>query len=374
MIRYMTAGESHGEALVCIVDGLPAGIKIKKELIDRELTRRMIGYGRGGRMKVEKDKAHILSGVRQNKTIGSPISLLIKNKDFSINKLHAVTKARPGHADLAGALKFNEKDIRNILERASARETAARVAAGALSKILLSEFGIDVLSHVISIGSVSADTSDLSFLKIRALAEKSDLRCADKTASVRMKKLINSVRTAGDTLGGVCEIILKGVPAGLGSYSQWDMRLDGSLARCLMSIPAVKGVEIGEGFRSAKLKGSMVHDEIVYDRSGNFARKTNNAGGVEGGITNGENIVLRIAMKPIATLMKPLQSIDVKSKKPARAQVERADVCAVPACGVAAEAVSASEIANAMIQKFGGDSLTEMKRNFDGYIRQVKRF
>lgn len=373
MLRYMTAGESHGEALISIVDGFPSGVLVNLSRIDKELKRRKVGYGRGSRMKIEEDRVKILSGLRKKKTIGSPLAMLIKNKDFSIDRLSSISKARPGHADLAGALKYNEKDIRNILERASARETAQRVAVGALAKILLSEFGIDVLSHVISIGSVQAKTKDLSFLKIRTLVENSDLRCVDKSAMTKMKQEIDKAKKEGDTLGGICEIIARGVPAGLGSYAQWNRRLDASLARALMSVPAVKGVEIGGGFGLARLKGSLVHDEILYDKSG-FKRKTNNAGGLEGGISNGENIVARIAMKPIATLMSPLESIDIISKKKTKAQVERADVCAVPACGVISEAVLAIEIANAMLEKFSGDSLVEMKRNFEGYKTQIKKF
>lgn len=352
MLRYMTAGESHGEALVAILDGMPSGLNIDVSSIDKDLSRRMMGYGRGGRMRIEKDRAKILSGVRKNKTTGGPISILIKNKDFTIDKLAAVTRARPGHADLAGALKFGEKDIRNILERASARETAIRVAVGALTKILLSEFGVSALSRVISIGKVGVTAKNNSLIRAE----------------------IDKARKSGDTLGGINEIVIKGVPVGLGSLSQWDRRLDGNLARCLMSIPAVKGVSIGGGFDLAGKRGSEVHDVILYNKAKGFHRRTNNAGGLEGGITNGEDIILRIAMKPISTLGKPLDSIDIKTKKKIKAQVERADVCAVSACGVVCEAVSAIEIANAMIEKFGGDSLVEMKRNYNGYVEQIKNF
>lgn len=374
MLRYMTAGESHGEALVAILDGMPAGLKIDPVFIDKDLARRMVGYGRGGRMKIENDKAHILSGIRRNVTTGAPISVLIKNRDFSIDRLPSVTKARPGHADLAGALKFCEKDIRNILERASARETASRVALGALAKTLLREFGIDILSHTLSIGKIYARTENLSFEKIRKLAEYSDLRCADKVRASLMKTEIDRARKSGDTLGGVSEIIIKGVPPGLGSLSQWDRRLDANLARCLMSIPAVKGVSLGGGFNLASMKGSEAHDVISYSRIKGFYRATNNAGGLEGGITNGEHIILGVAMKPISTLGRPLDSVDIKTKKKIKAQVERADVCAVASCGVVAEAVSALGIADAMFEKFGGDSLGEMKRNFKGYIEQIRRF
>ncbi|MFH1790514.1 MAG: chorismate synthase [Candidatus Omnitrophota bacterium] len=374
MIRYMTAGESHGRALTAIVDGIPSGLAVEASRIDRELKRRMAGYGRGGRMKIEKDRAVILSGVRKGRTTGAPVCILIENKDFAIDRLPAVTKARPGHADLAGAMKYGAKDIRDVLERASARETAARVAVGAVARMLLGEFRIDVMSHVVSIGPVKADTGGLTFLKLRSLAEGSSVRCADRRADALMKKEIDKARLDGDTLGGVCEIVIKGAPAGLGSYAAWDLRLDAGLARCLMSIPAVKGVEIGAGFEASGMRGSCVHDEISYDGGNGFSRRTNRAGGLEGGVTNGEDIVLKIAMKPIATLMKPLSSVDIISKKAARAAVERADVCAVPACGVIDEAVAAIEIAGAMAVKFGGDSVAEMKRNFSGYMSQLRRF
>jgi len=334
----------------------------------------MLGYGRGGRMLIEKDKAEIMSGLRNKRTIGSPIAMIIKNWDNSIDDMPSISKARPGHADLAGALKYNDPDIRNILERASARETAARVAVGACAKILLSEFDVDIQSHVVSIGTVRVDTIGMDFYKIRTLAEGSDLRCIDAKKASLMKKEIDKAAKAGDSLGGIVEIIVRGVVPGLGTHVQWDRRLDGRLAADLMGIPAVKGVEVGAGFDLAGRRGSHAHDEIRYDKRNGFHRTTNNAGGLEGGMTNGENIVLRLAMKPIATLTKPLRSVDIISKKPARAQVERADTCAVPACGVVAEAVVAVEIANAMIEKFGGDSLAEMKRNFAGYIAQMKRF
>lgn len=375
MLRYMTAGESHGEALIVIIDGFPQGLRLDKSFIDRELKRRMHGYGRGGRMKIESDEARVLSGSRKNMTIGSPVGILIKNKDFSIDALHPIAKPRPGHADLAGALKYDFSDIRSVLERSSARETAARVAAGAVAKIFLLEFGIDILSHTISIGSVKADTHEFTFSKIRTLAERSDLRCADKDAEREMKEEIDNAKMEGDSLGGVSEIIVRGAPVGLGTYTQWDRRMDGLLAKAVMSIPAVKGVEIGQGFAASGLRGSRVHDEIIYDRKASrFSRRTNNAGGIEGGITNGENIVLRAAMKPIATLKKPLSSVDIKNKKQSPAQVERADVTAVPACGVVAEAAVAIELAGAMIEKFGGDSLTEIKRNYGGYISRLKKY
>lgn len=374
MLRYMTAGESHGEGLIAILDGMPSGLKIDKSFIDRELSRRMFGYGRGGRMKIEKDEAEILSGVRNLRTIGAPVCIMIQNRDFSIDDLPQVTAARPGHADLAGALKFNEKDIRNILERASARETASRVACGALAKILLSEFGIYVISHVISIGKIEAENKKLTFNMIKALEKLSEVRCCDKARGKQMKAEIDRAQKAGDTLGGVCEVLVTGVPAGLGAMSQWDRRLDANLAKCLMSIPAVKGVSVGAGFDLARKHGSEVHDAARYTKAKGFYRISNNAGGLEGGMTNGEDIILRAAMKPISTLAKPLASIDIKTKKKTEAARERADVCAVPACGIVSEAVTAIEIANAAIEKFGGDSVTEMKRNFDGYLKQIKKF
>lgn len=370
MLRFMTAGESHGESLVSILEGMPSGLFIDVDRIDKELKRRMSGYGRGDRMKIESDSAHVVSGVRKNITIGSPIAILVKNKDFSINTLHSITKARPGHADLAGAMKFHDGDIRNILERSSARETAARVAGGAVAKIFLSEFGIDILSHVLSIGAIESDVAGLTFSKIKTLIEKSELSCADKNAEKLMKDEIDNAKLDGDSLGGVVEVIAKGVPAGLGSYSQWDKRLSARFSLALSSIPAVKAVEIGGGFRLARLRGSKVHDEISY-KKGKFVRKTNNAGGIEGGISNGEDIILRLAMKPIATLVTPLNSTDIHTKKEAKAQVERADVCAVPACGVVAESMTAIELANAMLEKFGGDSMAEVKRNYAGYVSAI---
>ncbi|OGW75272.1 MAG: chorismate synthase [Omnitrophica bacterium RBG_13_46_9] len=371
-IRYLTAGESHGKALVSIIEGIPKGLKLDIGFIDEELARRMKGFGRGGRMLIEKDKVEILSGTRKGKTLGSPIALLIRNRDFKIEILPSISCPRPGHADLAGALKFGERDIRDILERASARETASRVAAGALTKTLLKEFGISFLSHVIMIGMVKSEKR-LAFDKIRFFAEKSPVRCADKDISRLMCSEIKKAANSGDTLGGVFEVIINGAPPGLGSYTQWDRRLDGNLARAVMSIPGVKGFEIGSGFEAALSRGSRVHDKIFFDNKRNrFSRKSNNAGGIEGGITNGEDIIFRAAMKPIATLKKPLDSVDINTKKCKKAQVERADVCVVPSCGVIAESVCAIEIACAMVEKFGGDSISEMKRNYEGYMKQLR--
>ena len=374
MLRYLTSGESHGKCMLAILDGMPAGLSIDKAVIDRELARRMVGYGRGKRMAIEADRVEILSGLRKNRTIGSPIALMIKNADHSIDKMPVVLEPRPGHADLAGALKYDTKDIRDVLERASARETVARVGAGALAKILLGEFGIRITSHVIAISAVTAKTKGLGLNQINVISEKSPVRCADPDASRLMCKEIDKAASEGDTLGGVFEVIICGVPAGLGSYAQWDRRLDGRLAMSIMSIQAVKGVSFGIGFEAARRKGSLIHDEIFYDKRKRFYRKTNNAGGLEGGMTNGEEIIIHAVMKPISTLKKPLSSANIKTKKAVSATVERSDVCAVPAAGVIAEAASAIEIANAVIEKFGGDSIGEMRRNFDGYLEQIKKF
>ena len=349
MLRYLTAGESHGECLIAVLEGMVAGLDIDKKFIDAELERRQQGFGRGARMKIEKDQARILSGLRKGRTIGSPIPMMIKNKDFSIDKLPAIACPRPGHADLAGAIKYDSSDIRDILERSSARETAARVSVGAVCKTFLKEFGISVSSKVTMIGGVSRDMD-------------------------MMKQRISSAASQSDTLGGVFEVVAKGVPYGLGSFAQADRRLNARLAAALMSIQAIKGVEIGLGFEYAKKFGSEVHDAIYYEKSKGFFRRTNNAGGIEGGMSNGQPIVARCAMKPIATLLKPLDSVNIKTKKSAKATVERSDVCAVFSAGVVGEAATAFEIANAMVEKFGGDSLIEAKRNFDGYLKQVKGF
>ena len=349
MLRYLTAGESHGKFLLGILEGIPAGLKVDQGAINLELKRRQSGFGRGARMVIETDTVQILSGLRKRVTIGSPIALLVENKDSSIDTLPAITRPRPGHADLAGAIKYDRRDIRDILERASARETAMRVAVGGVCKMLLDEFGIRISSHVVEICGIARD----------------------KKAMMRKIKECSRI---GETLGGVCEITATNVPVGLGSYAHSDRRLNGKIAGAMMSIQAIKGVEIGLGFAASRLPGSKVHDEIIFDRRGGFSHKTNNAGGLEGGMTNGEPIVVRIAMKPIATLGKPLPTIDIRTKKKVEAQVERHDVCAVYAASVVGEAVLSIEIAKAMAEKFGGDSLGEMKRNFDGYIKQVKAF
>jgi len=384
MLRFLTAGESHGELLMGIIEGMPAGLLIRVTDIDRDLGRRQAGYGRGSRMKIEKDSVKIYTGVRWGRTLGSPIGLAIRNRDWEnwrdkmspdpmfLNSAASITRPRPGHADLSGALKYGATDIRNIIERSSARETAMRVAVGAVAKRLLEEFGIEVISHVLSIGGVYAKIPKTSPKEIKKRAEFSELRCLDAEAEKRMLRKIDEARAAGDSLGGVFEVIVTGVPAGLGSHAHWDRKLDGKLAAALMSIQAIKGVEVGAGFGTANRPGSLVHDEIYWNKKIGFYRKTNQAGGIEGGISNGENIILRAAMKPIPTLMQPLRSVDMVSKKPHKAGVERSDVCAVPAAGVVSEAAVAFELAAAMLEKFGGDNLEEMKRNYQGYGNHVK--
>lgn len=392
MLRYLTAGESHGPSLTTIVEGMPANLPLSPKDIDVELSRRQMGYGRGGRMKIEQDRVSITAGVRHGVTLGSPITLTITNRDFTNwqetmgievevkvqDTRPPVTRPRPGHADLAGAIKYGHRDIRNVLERSSARETTARVAVGAVCKRLLREFGISVLSHVVEIGGVRASRSDATPEQIQALAEASPVRCVDREAAEAMVARIDEARRRKTTLGGIFEIIVEGVPVGLGSYVQWDRKLDGRLARALMSIQAIKGVEVGLGFTVAGRFGFEAHDEIFYDpeRQGphglKFYRKTNYAGGLEGGVTNGEPILLRAAMKPLSTQYAPLRSVDLETKEPFEATVERSDVCAVPAAGVIGEGVVAFEVANALREKFGGDSLEEMKRNFDTYARYVR--
>jgi len=374
MLRYLTSGESHGKCMLTILDGMPAGLAVERSAIDRELARRMLGYGRGKRMRIEADKVEILSGLRKSITIGSPIAMMVKNVDQSIDRLPLVFEPRPGHADLAGALKYDFKDVRSVLERASARETVARVSVGALAKMLLAEFGVHVASHVVMIGGIASKARGLGVNQIIAASEKSPLRCADPAASKLMCREIDKAIERGDTLGGIFEVVINGVPPGLGSYAQWDKRIDARLAMAIMSIQAVKGVSFGIGFEAARRPGSTVHDEIFYTKSKGFFRKTNNAGGVEGGMTNGEDIVLQAVMKPISTLKKPLASVNIRTKKAVSAAVERSDVCAVPAAGVIGEAVAAIEVASAMCDKFGGDSVSEMKRNFKGYLEQIRKF
>ena len=392
MLRFSTAGESHGESLVAYVSGLPAGVPVAQETIDRELWRRQQGYGRGGRMRIETDTAHILSGVRHGKTIGSPVAMVLANRDWKnwteilpvetgdAAKHKAVASPRPGHADLAGCLKYDFADARYVLERASARETAARVAAGALAKLMLRELGIEVASHVIRVGKAELERH-AEFAEILALREKSEilLNCVDGKAEAAMKAEVDAVLRTGDTVGGVFEVVAHGVPPGIGSHANWDERLDGHLAMAVMSLQAVKAVEIGRGVTAAGSVGSTVHDAIGYEgKDGEgftkFTREQNNAGGIEGGISNGEDVVVRGYLKPISTLRRPLGSVDFATREPVKASYERSDVCVVPAAGVAAEAMVALTIAKLALEKFGGDSLGELKRNYEGYLAQVKRF
>jgi chorismate synthase len=386
-LRYFTAGESHGPGLTAIVEGFPAGVPIDAATINHDLARRMQGYGRGGRMKIEQDQAEIRSGVRWGESLGSPITLWIENRDWRNweKKMspHAedrdpsisVTRPRPGHADLAGALKYNHRDVRNVLERASARETAARVAVGGLAKALLATFGIRVLGWVAEIGGIAADHASLTAEEVFARAESSPVRMADADAERRIMARIDECKKAGDTLGGVVETVATGLPPGLGSHAQWDRKLDGRLAQALMSVQAAKGVEVGLGFETARRPGSAVHDEIYFDEGvRRFVRRTNNAGGTEGGMSSGEPIVVRTAFKPLSTLMSPLHSVDIDTKDEAKAAIERSDVVAIPAAAVIAESVVAFVIADAFLEKFGGDSLAEIRRNLDGYLEHVRSF
>ena len=382
--RFTTAGESHGRGLVGILEGIPAGLAISAADVDVELKRRQGGYGRGARMKIESDRIEWLSGVRAGETLGSPIAMLIWNRDWEHwqdvmapeadatpdpqGRRRQVTRPRPGHADLAGSLKYDRTDARDILERASARETVARVACGAVCKKLLREFSIEIGSHVAELGGVVADVGALLPSNVNEIADQSPVRCLDKAAEQEIIRRIDAAKAAGDTLGGVVEVIALGVPVGLGSHVSWESKLDGRLAQALMSIPAVKGVELGLGFEAARRKGSEVHDEIMPG----FSRATNRAGGTEGGMTTGEPLVARVAMKPISTLMSPLKTVDLKTGSPAQAQSERSDVTAVPAMGVIAEAMLAIVLTDALLEKFGGDALSELKRNVDGYLAQVR--
>lgn len=390
MLRYFTAGESHGEALVALISGIPAGLKVDQAFLDRQLWRRQQGYGRGGRMKIERDTGHILSGVRHGLTIGSPISLEIENRDWKNwqeslpvgdgdpAKHKRVASPRPGHADLAGALKYNFPEARYILERASARESAARVAIGAIAKLFLRELGIEVLSHVVTTGTVSV-ADYVPWEKIRDVNDREEilLNCADPDLEQRMKEEVDKVLKTGDSLGGVFEVVAHNVPPGLGTYAQWDERLDALLAAAVMSLQAVKAVEIGSGVAAASAPGSRVHDEIGYSGTGSFtafSRMHNNAGGIEGGISNGEEIRVRGYLKPISTLRRPLQSVDFATREPVKAAYERSDVCVVPAAGVAGEAMVALTLARCALDKFGGDSIAETVRNFQGYCQQLKNY
>jgi chorismate synthase len=390
MLKFFTAGESHGEALVGFLSGLPAGLGIDLEFVNHELWRRQQGYGRGGRMKIERDTARILSGVRHGKTIGSPISVLLENRDWKNwqeqlpvetgdPKLHKrVASPRPGHADLAGALKYNFSEARYVLERASARESAARVAIGALAKCFLRELGIEVLSHAIAVGGASVE-HQVSWDDIKAACSKPEilLNCADPEAEPRMKEEVDKVLRMGDSVGGVFEVVAHNVPPGLGTYAQWDQRLDAQLAAAIMSLQAVKAVEIGAGVTAAYAPGSAVHDEIGYAAASGFtkfSRTRNNAGGIEGGVSNGQEIRVRGYLKPISTLRRPLQSVDFATREPVKAAYERSDVCVVPAAGVAGEAMVALTLASCALEKFAGDSMTETCRNFKGYVEQLRNY
>lgn len=390
MLRFVTAGESHGKCLIGILEGLPRGLAVDQEFINRELHRRQLGHGRGGRMKIEQDQIEITGGVRHGLTLGSPVSFVIRNKDWDHWQeamsaepvgegigIRSVTRPRPGHADLAGALKFQTHDVRDILERASARETAARVATGAFCRLFLARFGVRIGSHVLAVGRerVAEAYEDAECGKILELDPESPIRCLDPEAGDRMMAAIDAAKKAGDTLGGLAEAIAAPVPPGLGSHTQWDRRLDGLLAQAMMSIPSVKAVEVGNGVEGARNPGSLVHDQIYYDAAKkSFFRKTNRAGGVEGGISNGSDIRVRVHFKPIPTLRKPLASVDILTKEPFEAVVERSDTCVVPAGGVVAEAMLAIVLARAFLEKFGGDSMAEVEANYAGYLGLLDRY
>ncbi len=396
MLRFATAGESHGESLVALISGMPAGVSIDQAFIDRELWRRQQGYGRGGRMRIERDVAHILSGIRHGATIGAPISMLIANRDWDNwreilpveagdpEKHKAVASPRPGHADLAGSLKYDFRDARYVLERASARESTARVAAGAIAKILLAALGIHVLSHVVRVGRAELErNANWDEIAALSLHDEIVLGCVDEDAEARMKAEVDLALRTGDSIGGVFEVVIHGAPAGIGTYANWDERLDGLLAQAVMSLQAVKAVELGRGVTAAESLGSEVHDAIGYagidkpedaNRHTRFTRERNNAGGVEGGISNGEDIIVRGYLKPISTLRRPLQSVTYEGREPTKAAYERSDVCVVPAAGVAAEAMVALAFARLTLEKFGGDSLRETKRNYDSYIQQIRAY
>ncbi len=389
MFHFTTAGESHGRALVAIVEGLPAGLPINLDQINHELWRRQQGYGRGARMKIEEDRAEILSGVRHGLTLGSPLALIIENKDWenwsdimaveptdlAPEKSRRVKRPRPGHADLAGGLKYDARDLRNVLERASARETAARVACGAVAKQLLAQFEIEIRSHVIQLGGIPERPLELTFDQIASIPEDSPLNCADGDMQQKIIELIDQKKTEGDTLGGIFEVVARKVPPGLGSHTSWDQKLDGRMARAIMSIHAVKAVSIGAGIEAASLPGSEVHDEISYhDEEKEFVRATNRAGGLEGGVTNGAEVRVRGYLKPISTLRRALRSVDIDTKQEEKAAFERSDITVVPAAGVIGEAMVALVLAEAMREKFGGDSLGEMQRNFAGYREQLRGY
>src|SRR6478672_8824487 len=389
-LRFTTAGKSHGQALVSILEGMPAGLPLLADDVNAELARRQQGYGRGRRMQIEKDTIEFLSGVRAGQTLGAPIAMIVHNRDWKNwteimdpapregdpdPRKRAVTRVRPGHADLTGILKYDRDDARDILERASARETTARVAAAAICRKFLGEFDVRIGSHLVHLGGIDAQRPADMPADLNAAADESALRTLDKDAEQRMITYIDEIKRAGNTLGGICEVVVDGLPVGLGSHVSWDRKLDGRIGAAIMSIPAVKGVEIGMGFQAARVTGAEVHDEIEMSpgnvRAGNVRRKTNRAGGLEGGMTTGEPLVVRVAMKPISTLMRPLGTVDVATGEAAQAVAERSDVTAVPAMGVIAEAMVAYVLADALLEKFGGDSLGETKRNYDAYLSHV---
>jgi chorismate synthase len=387
MLRYLTSGESHGPVVTAILEGLPSHLRLTRGDIDRDLARRQGGYGRGGRMRIETDRVEILAGVRWGETTGAPLTLQVANRDWENwgpkmsaepehkGALAAVTRPRPGHADLNGAMKYDHRDMRDVLERASARETTMRVAVGAVARTLLAQFDVESLVHVVNLGGVRSEVpGDLAFTELQARAEASDVRCVDEEAAAQMRAAIDQAKANGDSLGGTVEVRVQGVPQGLGSYVQWDRKLPPRIAHHVMGIQAFKGVEIGLGFTCADRPGSQVHDEILWDEQRGYHRRTNRAGGFEGGITTGEEVVVRAVMKPISTLYKPLASVDTATHRPYRASVERSDTCAVPAAGVIAEAAVLFCLADAFLEKFGGDSLAEIRRNYEAYLEQVRSF
>jgi chorismate synthase len=391
ILRFTTAGESHGPALVSVLEGMPAGVPVLADDVDTQLARRQQGYGRGRRMQIETDRIEFLSGVRAGETLGSPVAMLIRNSDWKNwveimdpapregdadgARKRAVTRVRPGHADLTGILKYDRSDARDILERASARETTARVAAGALCRVLLREVGVSIGSHLVHLGGIDAERPDVLPDDLNAVSDASPLRTLDPRAEAAMIARIDAIKKEGNTLGGICEVVVRGLPVGLGSHVSWDTRLDGRLGQAMLSIPAVKGVEIGLGFETARRTGAEVHDEIEpavgRTRAGHVRRTTNRAGGTEGGMTTGEDLVIRVAMKPISTLMRPLGTVDTKTGEMATAVAERSDVTAVPAMGVIAEAMAAYVLADALLEKFGGNSLGEVQRNLAGYLARL---
>ncbi|WP_127567352.1 chorismate synthase [Paenibacillus xylaniclasticus] len=387
-LRYLTAGETHGPQLTAIIEGLPSNLQLNFDELNFQLLRRQKGHGRGRRMQIEKDTANIVGGVRHGRTTGAPVALVVENNDWkhwtkvmniepiegSDEEKRRVHRPRPGHADLNGGLKYNLKDLRNVLERSSARETAARVAVGAVARQLLSAFGIKVAGQVIRIGEIEAPKNNLPIDELIRLTEESPVRVVDKETEEKMTAYIDQIKAEGDSIGGIVECIIEGVPVGLGSHVQYDRKLDGRIAQAVMSINAFKGVEIGIGFEAGKIRGSQVHDEILYSEERGYHRRTNRLGGFEGGMTNGEQIVVRGVMKPIPTLYKPLQSVDIDTKEPFTAQVERSDACAVPAASVVMEHVVAWEVAKAFLEKFGGDSMEEVRRNYESYLEQIGRY